>query len=253
MRYKYALLLALLMTGKAHAQLNFLSSSQSVSASANVSIHQYASSNFTYTANSGSVGGSIFLTDPNPDKFGNSNESAYFVSDANLGAAYGAKGISINSSVSAQGKGPSDESGGGGSGSASSAFQVTFGVSSPQMFSMSAMHNWNGVEPGEMWLSFSLILTSSNQGFICGLGNQGEGTPGDEAFFSGLLVPGDVYTLQDTMEVYGGIDDPFGESLGLQGSASLNVVPEPSSNLLLGMGAVGLLAMLKHRNTTSVQ
>ncbi|HZQ45657.1 MAG TPA: hypothetical protein VFC07_01490, partial [Verrucomicrobiae bacterium] len=66
MRQLFALFTALSIAGTAYSQLNILSTSNSISASGMAYIHQYASNSYAYSATNGTVGSSIFLSDPNP-------------------------------------------------------------------------------------------------------------------------------------------------------------------------------------------
>src|SRR5260221_5292920 len=99
-------------------------------------------------------------------------------------------------------------------------------------------------------LNFSMVLSSANLGVIGGWGNQaGQRLPYFVNPLVGVLEPGDVYTLQDSMEgsVYTG--DPISEITLAQASLTLTAAPEPSSGLLVGMGVVGWLLMRLGRNS----
>jgi len=251
MKLRFIILLSLLTAGTVRGQFFFLSSSQSVSASATASVHQI-SSNFNYTADSGNLGGTIFLTDPGIDRYGNSNQTAYSQSLANLGTGMSPSQISVGSSVQAQSQGPYDGSGGYGWATATSVFQVSFTVSSAQMFEMTC-DNFQFLQfqqDTDVFLSFSMVLSSANLGSILSWGNQpGEQFPYFTNPFFGILEPGDVYTLQDTMEARAISADPFGPPTLMQADVTLTAVPEPSTGLMPGMGVVGWLLMRLRGNS----
>lgn len=221
MRHICPLFMALLITETASAQLNYLSTNSSIQASGTVIIHQYATNSYSHSDTNGTVSGSAYASDPNKDTNGFGGEYSHIQSSAQLTTTATASQLSCSSSVSVIGGGPYDTSGGKGIGNATTSCDVTFSVSTPLAFQASLNYRYNIFQP-EIQSSFNVTLTSAQKGFIGGWGNTIFSLP---IPFGGVLVPGDIYTLHDTMQTGGAIDDPLGESGDVEGAFVLTVVP----------------------------
>lgn len=237
------ILFALLIARGAQGQINVISQNQAMSVSGNVFIHNL-SSNYTFSATSGSVGGDITLTDSNADQFGFSCMMAGFRSTANMQSGQGNNGLFCDSRVQARGFGPVDGSSGNGNGDASSGYQVSFTVSSPLAFQMS-VSNFNFAAPygGEVGFNYTFTLSSANQGFIGGWSSGGEIPNPGGSTFTGILEPGDIYTFQDFIETGGQVEDPNSETGAVGADVTLSLVPEPSAVWLFGIGVVAFGAL----------
>jgi hypothetical protein len=126
--------------------------------------------------------------------------------------------------------------------SAWSSLAVSFSVSSPVTYEATVNGN------DDDWTTFGFgSLSSAKQGTLFGFNGEVGGPMGEGLFYTGLLLPGDVYTLSITEEA-GWDRDP--EDLA---SSYLDVtfeVPEPSVTGLAGIAGISFL-LLRFRSQSN--
>lgn len=125
-------------------------------------------------------------------------------------------------------------------------FQVSFSVTTPIVFNLSFFdaRGYVGATGGATY-DKAFDLTSSTSGSILGLPVIIDLT----AFYTGLLQPGETYTLLVSQQAHTNIPDPFGS--GVQNTLEAHLtVPEPSVSLSVIVG-LGLLTALRLKSRSA--
>lgn len=120
-----------------------------------------------------------------------------------------------------------------------SATQPSGSISAPVSYELTCEGGPDPFFSAESWR-----LTSANLGVLVNGSDKGAGgTSGIPVSYSGVLVPGDEYTLT-LQETAGFTTSPYGDSGGLQVDFT---VPESAPQWLLGWGLGGVLALRMKR------
>ena len=115
---------------------------------------------------------------------------------------------------------------------AQSLLEISFSVSSPLEYNLSASKNLYVIGVGS--IDFGCNLSSVNQGVIWS---------GFDTFsqpVSGMLVSGDLYTIQVLLDARTSTPDPLGTDVHVGMDVAFTIIPEPSSIWLLVMALAGL-------------
>jgi hypothetical protein len=119
-------------------------------------------------------------------------------------------------------------------------FQVSFSVSSPIIFNLSFFDARGYIVAEGATYEKAFDLTSDSSGSILTLPI----IMGDTAFYTGLLSPGQTYTLLVSQHAHTSEPDPFGSGVHNTLEVNMNVsdVPEPSIflSLLVGLALLGI-------------
>jgi hypothetical protein len=116
---------------------------------------------------------------------------------------------------------------------ADSFFSVIFSVNDPQTWTLTLDY---GFPNGNVTLDWDLV--SSQNGSI--LGSPVSFGP---TLYQGTLTPGDTYTLTVFLSATRNTPDPMAMPSNASVDMEFSVVPEPGSDLLLGMGLISLLML----------
>lgn len=130
------------------------------------------------------------------------------------------------------------------SGQASSVFEVSFSVPFTQTYELTLdrfrfSHSFPTLDA-----SFSLTPVGETSILSLPLSQFSNGQT-----FTGTLEPGKIYTLNFSMSALSTTPDPLGELGNVRSDLIFTVVPEPSSNLLLGLALAGIIAFRIGRTT----
>ncbi len=223
--------LTLLTAASVRAQINVLSDSSNLNISGWAQTSPQSAVNYSSSSTGGSLNGSVFESGPG-------------------GAALASSSLQLNTTVSTSQIGFTSDAyvntGGGSGGGQSSyaeanySFSLSFNVSDQVAYNLSFPTLQGSGRQHTLDQQFS--LSSANDGVIVSQPTLGPG-------FSGMLTPGDTYTLSISEEITSDTPDFFGNewrqdldfnltTVNLNGGIS--AVPEPSSGLLLGATAVGM-------------
>jgi hypothetical protein len=229
----------MLMATQLQAQINWLTDDRYVTVTDRAQTAPEASTNFFATQNpqapftsfGATLSGGADAYNPIPDVNG-LNAVAHADSYARQSSSLAGNQVNLDSSVWA---------GTGGNGSlspescfaeADSFFNVSFSVNDPQTWTLSLDHLFIG----NVTLDWNLV--SSQNGSILG-----PPVSYDPTLYQGTLTPGDIYTLTVFLSATRNTPDPMAMPSNVSVDMEFSVVPEPGSNLLLGMGLISLFTL----------
>jgi len=229
-----------------HAQITYLSANRGATVSLGYDTNSLAQEGTTISSYSGNYSAAAGPSSPFADfstVLGGSAGVAYSLANltntwsASAGAeqtsSLNAQGILFSASVNEGGNRYPDYC------NEASFLQVSFIVSAPVSYELTCEGGPDPFFSAESWR-----LTSANLGVLVNGSDKGAGgTSGIPVSYSGVLVPGDEYTLT-LQETAGFTTSPYGDSGGLQVDFT---VPESAPQWLLGWGLGGVLALRMKR------
>jgi hypothetical protein len=167
--------------------------------------------------------------------------SAYSSSRAFQQSSVSAAGFSFHSDVIAQTWSQLPTWGGSCLGVAESSFLVTFNVTEAQPFVL----NFNRFMFAHDYPFVDVSCTLESQdGVLLDLPRT---FPLYGQTFSGMLEPGNTYSLSICLKTIAGIPDPLGELGVASADLTFSLVPEPAAGLLLGLGLLSLALRRRSR------
>lgn len=241
----------LLLAGRVYAQINYLSDNRSVS----VSGHSLYVDSSTDPSTVYSNGYSYFQTPASPysdfhgSVGGGLSGGLYIgnvISSASQDSGMTPNQIQVSSGIFVY---SGFFSGNGQYGDALSSFAVAFSVSSPLEYTLST--DWSySYYWGDYWVpnSGGCTLVSASQGLIWqSLPLQPSWDDSEDSrldSFSGVLEPGDIYTLSVSMATDSAYQDTPPTTGDYSADVALTTVPEPNSLVMLALG-LPMLACLR--------
>ncbi len=223
------MVLLLLAEGNVQAQFNVSSESTSLEVTDSAQVPPQATTNYSSTSTGESLNGSVFASAP--------QETALANSSLQLSTTFSAGQIGFSSDVYVDTAGGSD---GFGTGQycyaeADYTFSLSFTVANQVMYNLSFPTLQGSGHQHTLNQQFS--FSSAIDGVLVSQPTLGPG-------YSGLLTPGDTYAIAISEQVTADTADFDGNEWRQDLDFDLTAVPEPSSGLLLGTGAVmaGLFA-----------
>ena len=252
MRKIFVFVTGLLIAGRVPAQtVDFISDSRNVSVSGFAQASPLPATNYSssqapstpFADFQGSVGGnaqSTYLA-----------ERPQASSGASQNSSLSATAIDFNTYVFVTGRGSGTYGGESLLAQASSSLSVSFSVASPTIYDLS-FPSAGGIAIYSQFYSHFDFLSANNGSVSAIVDSDQSGLPGITSSYMGILQPGNIYTIDATLKLGTDLADPiggfsnfnYGFSMDLT-TPELSSVPEPSANLLLGMGAglAGLVAL----------
>lgn len=228
-----AMALPIAAEGSAQGPFNFFSESTTLNISGWAQVPPQSMTNYSATSMGSSLDGGVFASAP--------DESANADSSVQLDAMLSTSDINFSSMVYTDTGGGPD---GFGTGQycyaeADYTFSLSFNVASAVMYNLtfSDVHGFGHQHTIDQQFTFS----SAENGVLASQPQLGPG-------YSGLLTPGDTYTIAITEEVTADTPDFSGNEWTQDLSFDLTAVPEPSSALLFGAGAAAVTFIIGARN-----
>lgn len=189
--------------------------------------------NYLSSGMGGSIGGTVFESAPQASASANSS--------ASLNAMFMPGQVNFTSDLYVNTGGGTASTGQNCYAEADYSFTLSFGVLYPVAYNLSFLDLQGS--GGQHTLNEQFNFSSANAGLLVSQPTYGPG-------YSGLLTPGDTYTINVSEQVTANTPDFYGNEWRQELDFNLTAVPEPSSSLLLGTGSAlaGIFALRRKRS-----